>query len=469
MSLVLSGNAAHVTTPLLATIIGMANNGSGLIRVQTSAAHHYATDDYVSIITTGTVINTYFVITIIDATHFDLVGSAYTGTGTGTAKNFSLTPQIQVPTDGDTFSLQLSGMLSALQALADRTQALAKTSIQRTTRVSLITATGQVVVPPWAASFLMLGWGGGGGGGGGMGGRLGFAGEQYASGGGGAGAKPGIAIRSVFGATRLDVVIGAGGAGGAGSAGAASPASAAIGSFGTSSTVTYTDGTFPGASAGIFSGGSAGGGGSNDVKATATSIPVYTPGGDAGPAGFHRSNASEKRSHTAPGPRNMFDIDNAAGVISVPGGAWPVGYYTGPIGQMSHGEGGASMATAGFATYAAGLSYDGAPSEGGFAAGGTAGTEGAAGGGNHRPGAAGGGGGAGPFGAGGNGGNGGAGGTGVVGSNGTAGAAGAANSGGGGGGGGGGGYSNTTSAGNGAAGGAGGSGAVWIIFFPANA
>lgn len=466
MSLVLSGNAAHVNVALAATIVGMADNGSGVIRVQTSAAHHFASDDYVHITTITTVIDDYFSITVIDATHFDLVGSTYTGTGTGTAADVSLTPQIQVPTDGDTFSLQLSGMLSALQALADRTQALRKDQVQHKTHVTFVSSSGQVVVPPWAGSFLVLGWGGGGGGGGGMGGRLGFAGEQYASGGGGAGAKLGFALRFAFGATRLDVVIGAGGAGGAGSAGAASPASAVKGTHGDDTTVVYNDGTFPGTSAATFRGGSAGGGGSIDVKATATSVPVYTPGGGAGPGNFDRGGASAKLSHYAPSPRRLFDIDNTAGALSVPTGAWPVDYYTGPIGQLAFGEGGASMATSGNATYAAGVSYDGAPSEGGWAPAGAAGVEGAAGG-VYLGGAAGGGGGGGPFGAAGVGGSGGAGHTGTPGSNGTAGTAGAANSGSGGGGGGGGGYSNTTSSGNGAAGGNGGSGGVWIVFLPA--
>src|SRR5215471_2694056 len=127
----MSGDPSHISTPLTATIVGMAS-AAGLIRVQTSAPHHFASGDYVHIQTITTVIDAYYVITVIDTTHFDLVGSAWTGTGTGTATDVSLTPQIQVPTDGDTFSLQLAGMLSALQALTDRTQYLAKKTTQRT-------------------------------------------------------------------------------------------------------------------------------------------------------------------------------------------------------------------------------------------------------------------------------------------------------------------------------------------------
>ena len=84
MSYVLSGDADNVTTPLAATISGMANNGSGAIRVLTAAPHHYATGDFVHIVTITTVIDTYYSITVIDANHFDLVGSTFTGTGTGT-------------------------------------------------------------------------------------------------------------------------------------------------------------------------------------------------------------------------------------------------------------------------------------------------------------------------------------------------------------------------------------------------
>jgi hypothetical protein len=465
VSLVVSGNAGNVTTPLAATIIGMADNGSGVIRVQTSAPHLFATGDYVHIVTITTVINTYFSITVIDATHFDLDGSTYTGTGTGTATDASLTPQIQVPTDGDTFSLQLSGMLSALQALCDRTQFLRKAQVQKSTAVVLVIASGNVVIPPWATHMLLLGCGGGGGGGGGMGGfENGGTNHQFSSGAGGAGAQLNSAFALPLGATSLDVVIGTGGLGGAGSIGAALPLDAARGIHGLPTTIARHDGFLAGIVFASFFGGAGGGGGSNEVDATSTTVPVYTPGGEAGPGGSFR-NAASKRSHRAPSPAQMYNIDNNAGTLSVVSGAWDTRVYTDPIGQRGYSEGGASMATAGNATYAAGTSYDGAPSTTGEA-GGLAGTQGTAASGN-QPGAAGGGGGGGAFGPGGNGGNGGNGSTGIA-TVGTPGANAAANTGGGGGGGGGGGNTSALLTNNdGAAGGNGGSGAVWIIFLAA--
>ena len=120
MSFVLTGNPANVTPGLVATVIAMANNGSGAIRVQTSAPHLFGDGDKVGMIAPPVVGP--FLITVIDSTHFDLVGSTYTTTGTGTATDLSLAPQIEVPTDGDTQSVQASGLLSALQALCDRGQ-----------------------------------------------------------------------------------------------------------------------------------------------------------------------------------------------------------------------------------------------------------------------------------------------------------------------------------------------------------
>src|SRR5580698_4334068 len=125
MSDVLTGSASNVTTPLVARIIALANNGSGAIRATTVAPHLFGSGDSVAVAVTSSgtpvVVGT-FTIAVIDSTHFDLVGSTYTATGVGNASDLSLTPQIQVPTDGDTFSAQLSGLLSAFQGLMDRTQ-----------------------------------------------------------------------------------------------------------------------------------------------------------------------------------------------------------------------------------------------------------------------------------------------------------------------------------------------------------
>lgn len=458
MSLVISGDASHITSPLAATIVGLADNGSGAVRAQTSAPHLFASGDYVHVVTITTVIDAYFVIDVIDATHFDLVGSTYVGTGTGTATDASLTPAIQVPTDGDTASLQLSGMLSALQALADRTQALAKSGVQRSMHVVFVSASGSVVVPPWVTHVMIFGCGGGGGGGGGMGGYLGTANQQFASGGGGAGANLGMNLATKSSATSLDVTIGAGGAGGAGSAGGASPSSATGGTRGDTTSISRHDGPLFGIPIATFYGGSGGGAGSSEVNAASSNVPVYTPGGEAGPT--FRNGAASKRSRLAPGPRQLINIDNAAGTLSVPSGAWPTRVYTDPVGQMNYGDGGASMATAGNATYAAGVSYDGAASVSAFD-GGSAGAEGTADG-IWPGGAGGGGGGGGPFA---QGAGGGAGGDGSSGTGATNGANGSTTGGGaGGGGGGGGGNGNTTTAGNGGTGGTGGGGSVWIVF-----
>ena len=121
MPIILQGNPANVTTPLSATITALGNNGAGAVRVTTAAPHLFGQGDTVQIATsvlTGT-----FTIAVIDASHFDLVGSVFTSTSTGTATDQSLTPAVQVPLDGDTGSLQGSGLLSAMQAFMDRSAA----------------------------------------------------------------------------------------------------------------------------------------------------------------------------------------------------------------------------------------------------------------------------------------------------------------------------------------------------------
>jgi len=154
MSLVITGDARNVTAPLSATVTALANNGSGAIRVTTSAPHLFGNADLVYMQASPALGD--FFITVIDGTHFDLVGSTYASTGTGTATDLSLTPEIQVPTDGDTFSLQLSGMLSSLQALADRTQYLQESSslyrLYNVYRASGIT--DEVSATPWSQTVI---------------------------------------------------------------------------------------------------------------------------------------------------------------------------------------------------------------------------------------------------------------------------------------------------------------------------
>jgi hypothetical protein len=122
MALVLTGNSGNVTAPLTATVTALANNGSGEIRVTTSAPHLFGDGDPVRLVTG--VITEDFAIKVIDSVTFDCLASTFTSTSTGTATDLALTPQIQVPTDGQSSSLQLSGMLSAFRGILDRTQAL---------------------------------------------------------------------------------------------------------------------------------------------------------------------------------------------------------------------------------------------------------------------------------------------------------------------------------------------------------
>jgi hypothetical protein len=62
-------------------LAGAANNGAGLIRLQTSAAHTYETGDKVNVLSVGGVPNAMgqWIITVFDATHFDLQGSTFAG------------------------------------------------------------------------------------------------------------------------------------------------------------------------------------------------------------------------------------------------------------------------------------------------------------------------------------------------------------------------------------------------------
>lgn len=124
MSTVLTGNPANVTTPLSVTVTALADNGSGKIRVTTSSPHHFGSSDTVLTVAGSTdVLDT---ILVIDSTHYDYPTHAFHGNDSGRAVDLSLTPQVLVPTDGDALSAQLSGLLSSMQAVLDRTQYLNK-------------------------------------------------------------------------------------------------------------------------------------------------------------------------------------------------------------------------------------------------------------------------------------------------------------------------------------------------------
>ncbi len=217
MSEILNGNASNVSTPLSRTVTALANNGSGEIRVTTSAPHLFGPNDNVLMATGVASGSGYFPIAIVDSTRFDLVGSTYVSTSTGTATDLSLTPQVQVPTDGDTFSMQLSGMLSSLQALLDRSQWLSsKVSYEL---IESFTASGSWVCPPGCFFVALVGCGGGGGGEQGCIGST-STGTFSAQGGGGAGAPLGVAVQAVTPGTTYTIVVASGGAGGSGGGGA---------------------------------------------------------------------------------------------------------------------------------------------------------------------------------------------------------------------------------------------------------
>ncbi len=456
MSLVITGDASHVTS-LSATVVGIANNGSGAERVQTSAPHLFGNGDYVNLQVTisAVAVNQYGTIAVIDSTHFDLVGSTYTATGTGTAFDLSLTPQIQVPTDGDTASLQLSGVLSSLQALADRTQALRFVATSRTTLLATVAANAIVPIPAWCTAVLVFGSGGGGGGGSGA--QIGTATAlQIAGGGGGAGAKQAVLfIPIIGGATAIEVSIGGGGAGGV-----ASGATGAPGVDGSHSTLTWHDGSHSGETFGTFAGGAGGGPGGHgtySLSAGSTDTPIWVSGG-IGAAGLFRAGAGAQVAQRAPGAWGIQNLVNTGGVITSDPTTWTINSYIDPVGPMRPSDGGASMARGNNATYVLAVSYAGARSEQGFA-GGAPGAAGAYA--TNAGGAGGGGGGGGAYGSGG---LGGAGGAGILSGGGAAGTAGGTGGLSGGGGGGGSGGSGSSSGGAGGAGGTGGAGQVSILF-----
>lgn len=127
MSTQYSGNPANVSDSLTRTITGCANNGSGKIRVTTSASHLFSTFDLVIVtgVTGTTEANGTWVITVIDSTHLDLVGSTFTHAyvSGGSVTDHSLTPAATLPSDGE--QLTAATVLAAFQLLLDRTQFLA--------------------------------------------------------------------------------------------------------------------------------------------------------------------------------------------------------------------------------------------------------------------------------------------------------------------------------------------------------
>ena len=79
----LTGNLGAVSL-VTATVSGVANNGSGLVRITTAAAHNLVTGDLVNVYAVGGVAaaNTRATVTVVDATRVDLQGTSFAGSYT---------------------------------------------------------------------------------------------------------------------------------------------------------------------------------------------------------------------------------------------------------------------------------------------------------------------------------------------------------------------------------------------------
>ena len=80
----LTGNLSGVSL-VQATVTNVANNGAGLIRITTSAAHNLVTGDLVNVFGVNGIAgaNTRATATVVDATRIDLDGSSFAGSHTG--------------------------------------------------------------------------------------------------------------------------------------------------------------------------------------------------------------------------------------------------------------------------------------------------------------------------------------------------------------------------------------------------
>ena len=152
MPIILTGTPSNITTPLVRTVTG-AIGASGLIRLTTSINHLFGNGDTVLVVGVGGVPNAsgQWTVSVVDATHIDLVGSMFAGSFTsgGTVTDISLTPQVQLPLDGEPASMQ--ALLVGFQALLDRTQYLNR--LVATYRlVGIDTSTVTVIAPDGGAT-----------------------------------------------------------------------------------------------------------------------------------------------------------------------------------------------------------------------------------------------------------------------------------------------------------------------------
>ncbi len=166
MSVVETGNPSNVTTSLVAAVSGTGPGAGGTVRITTSAPHLFGQGDRVQGSGVGgtTEANTLRFISVIDASHFDMIGTTFVNAWTsgGIMTDTSLTPQIQLPTDGDPASAQLSGLLSSQVGILDRTQFLQKEvyDIQHGLRLLHVESFGTTSSPAAPAQFFVAGnWG----------------------------------------------------------------------------------------------------------------------------------------------------------------------------------------------------------------------------------------------------------------------------------------------------------------------
>lgn len=137
MATTYTGVPTNVTTPHAATI-SSGTNATPVV-ITTAVPHLFGNGDTVRITGTGTALDTNtYVITVTGAQVFSLNGTTASGViSTGTATDQSLTPQFQIPSDGDDFDV--GSINPALQTLADRTQYLQKQNLSQEAEIATLT------------------------------------------------------------------------------------------------------------------------------------------------------------------------------------------------------------------------------------------------------------------------------------------------------------------------------------------
>jgi hypothetical protein len=122
------GIASNITGnfPPVSTVTG-ATNASPIV-IQTSAAHGLTSGDSVRVagVQGNAGANGTWVATVVDSTHFSMLGSVGSGAYTtgGTAQSLAIGPSYAIPIDGEARSA--ASMNVALEALGDRTAALGR-------------------------------------------------------------------------------------------------------------------------------------------------------------------------------------------------------------------------------------------------------------------------------------------------------------------------------------------------------